>query len=62
MGPEFQGKGIADGRAVITGNFTLDAANELATQLRTGTLPVPFEIVETIDCRKSQTNKSERCK
>ncbi|MEY3301658.1 MAG: protein translocase subunit SecD [Pseudanabaena sp.] len=46
VGPEFQGKGITGGRAVITGNFTLDSANELALQLRAGALPVPVEIVE----------------
>ena len=46
VGPEFQGKGITGGRAVITGNFTLDAATELALQLRAGALPVPVEIVE----------------
>ncbi|WP_055077096.1 protein translocase subunit SecD [Pseudanabaena sp. 'Roaring Creek'] len=46
VGPEFQGKGITGGRAVITGNFTLDTANELALQLRAGALPVPVEIVE----------------
>jgi len=34
VGPEFQGKGITGGRAVITGNFNLDTANELALQLR----------------------------
>jgi len=46
VGPEFQGKGISGGRAVITGNFTLDSATELALQLRAGALPVPVEIVE----------------
>ncbi|GBO54279.1 protein-export membrane protein SecD [Pseudanabaena sp. lw0831] len=46
VGPEFQGKGITGGRAVITGNFTLDSATELALQLRAGALPVPVEIVE----------------
>jgi preprotein translocase subunit SecD len=46
VGPEFQGKGISGGRAVITGNFNLDTANELALQLRAGALPVPVEIVE----------------
>lgn len=45
VGPEFQGKGIS-GRAVITGNFNLDTATELALQLRAGALPVPVEIVE----------------
>jgi preprotein translocase subunit SecD len=46
VGPEFQGKGITGGRAVITGNFTLDSATELALQLRAGALPVPVTIVE----------------
>ena len=46
VGPEFQGKGITGNRAVITGNFTLDSATELALQLRAGALPVPVEIVE----------------
>ncbi|MDX2255605.1 MAG: protein translocase subunit SecD [Pseudanabaenaceae cyanobacterium bins.39] len=46
VGPEFQGKGITGGRAVITGNFTLDSATELALQLRAGALPIPVEIVE----------------
>ena len=46
VGPEFQGKGITGGRAVITGNYTLDQANESALQLRAGALPVPVEIVE----------------
>jgi preprotein translocase subunit SecD len=46
VGPEFQGKGITGDRAVITGNFNLDTATELALQLRAGALPVPVEIVE----------------
>ncbi|MFN7716914.1 MAG: protein translocase subunit SecD [Pseudanabaenaceae cyanobacterium] len=46
VGAEFQGKGITGGRAVITGNFSLQSANELALQLRAGALPVPVEIVE----------------
>lgn len=62
VGLEFQGKGITGGRAVITGNFTLETSNELASQIRSGALPVPFEIVEIIDCRKSQIQKSDRCK
>jgi preprotein translocase subunit SecD len=46
VGPEFQGKGITGGRAVITGTFTLDQATELSLQLRAGALPVPIKIVE----------------
>ncbi|QGT99907.1 Protein translocase subunit SecD [Candidatus Syntrophocurvum alkaliphilum] len=37
---------ITDGRAVITGNFTADEAQELAVLLRSGALPVSFEILQ----------------
>lgn len=37
---------ITDGRAVITGNFTKDAASALALQLNAGALPVPVTVVE----------------
>jgi len=37
---------IADGNAVITGNFTTDEARELAIQLNAGALPVPVTIVQ----------------
>lgn len=46
VGPQFAATGITGGRAVITGNFTTEAANDLAVQLRGGSLPVPVEIVE----------------
>ncbi|AFY74887.1 protein-export membrane protein, SecD/SecF family [Synechococcus sp. PCC 7502] len=46
VGPEFQGRGITGGRAVITGNFTLQQATDLSLQLRAGALPVPIKIVE----------------
>ncbi len=46
VGAEFAATGISGGKAVITGNFTTEAANELAVQLRGGSLPVPIEIVE----------------
>ena len=36
---------ITDGRGVITGNFTLQTANDLAIQLRYGSLPIPLKIV-----------------
>ncbi|NMF58609.1 preprotein translocase subunit SecD [Pseudanabaena yagii] len=49
VGSEFQGKGITGGRAVITGNFTSDAANELALQMRSGALPFPLEIIDSRD-------------
>ncbi len=37
---------ISDGRAVITGSFTQDAAKRLALQLNAGALPVPVTVVE----------------
>jgi len=37
---------ITDGRAVITGSFTKDAAKALALQLNAGALPVPVSVVE----------------
>lgn len=38
---------ITDGRGVIRGNFTVESANALAVQLRSGSLPVPLKIVES---------------
>jgi preprotein translocase subunit SecD len=46
VGANFAATGIAGGKAVITGNFTTEKANDLAVQLRGGSLPVPVEIVE----------------
>ncbi|WP_310418889.1 protein translocase subunit SecD [Chamaesiphon sp. OTE_8_metabat_110] len=46
VGAQFAATGIAGGKAVITGNFTTEAANDLAVQLRGGSLPFPVEIVE----------------
>ena len=43
---QFSATGISGGKAVITGNFTTETANDLAVQLRGGSLPVPVEIVE----------------
>lgn len=37
---------ILDGRAVMTGGFTLDEAKQLAVQLNAGALPVPIEVIE----------------
>jgi preprotein translocase subunit SecD len=37
---------ILDGKAVITGNFTLPQAQQLATQLNAGALPVPVKVIE----------------
>lgn len=38
---------IPDGQGQITGNFTAQSANELAVQLRYGSLPIPLKVVET---------------
>jgi len=37
---------IPSGRAQITGNFSVDEANDLAIVLRAGALPAPVEIIE----------------
>ncbi len=41
----FAETGITGGKAVITGNFTTETANDLAIQLRSGSLPVPVELI-----------------
>jgi preprotein translocase subunit SecD len=46
VGVEFANTGITGGSAVITGNFTIDGANDLAVQIRGGSLPFPVEVVE----------------
>jgi preprotein translocase subunit SecD len=43
---EFANTGITGGAAVITGNFTIETANDLAVQLRGGSLPFPVKVVE----------------
>lgn len=37
---------ITTGQGSITGDFTLEEANQLAVQLRYGSLPIPLEVVE----------------
>jgi preprotein translocase subunit SecD len=46
VGLEYAATGIAGGGASITGGFTAQGGNELAVQLRGGSLPVPVQIVE----------------
>lgn len=36
---------IIDGTAIISGNFTVDAAKQLATRLNSGALPVPIHLI-----------------
>ena len=43
---EFADTGIAGGRAVITGNFEIEGARDLAIQIKGGSLPFPVAIVE----------------
>lgn len=38
---------IPDGKGRITGQFTYDEANNLAIQMRYGSLPVPFKVMES---------------
>lgn len=38
---------IPDGKGRITGSFTYEEANNLAIQMRYGSLPVPFKVVES---------------
>lgn len=37
---------ILDGRAIISGNFTVEAAKKLSIQLTAGALPLPIKIIE----------------
>jgi preprotein translocase subunit SecD len=45
MAPTVQ-TAITDGKAIITGQFTLDEAKNLTIQLNAGALPVPIKIIE----------------
>jgi preprotein translocase subunit SecD len=38
---------ITEGEGVISGSFTIESANNLAIQLRYGSLPIPLKVVET---------------
>ena len=38
---------IPDGQGQISGSFTAESANQLAVQLRYGSLPIPLKVVET---------------
>ncbi|NOQ40707.1 MAG: protein translocase subunit SecD [Anaerolineales bacterium] len=38
---------ITGGQGSISGNFTIETANELAIQLRYGSLPIPLKVVQT---------------
>ncbi len=38
---------ITNGQAMISGNFTLESANDLAIKLRYGSLPIPLKVLES---------------
>lgn len=38
---------ILDGKAMISGNFTLESANDLAIKLRYGSLPIPLKVLQS---------------
>jgi preprotein translocase subunit SecD len=38
---------ITEGKGQISGNFTVDSANELMVQLKYGSLPIPFKVVQS---------------
>jgi preprotein translocase subunit SecD len=44
---KFAATGITGGKAVISGNFTAETATELALQFRSGSLPLPVQIIES---------------
>lgn len=46
VGVQFAETGITGGSAVITGNFDLESATDLAVQIKGGALPFPVEVVE----------------
>lgn len=49
---------ITDGKAVITGNFSLDEANKLAQRLNEGALPVPITLIgqQSVEASLGQTS------
>lgn len=49
---------ITDGRAVITGNFSVDEAKQLSIQLNAGALPLPIKIVEQRNIGATLGNES----
>ncbi|HEX7557265.1 MAG TPA: protein translocase subunit SecD, partial [Leptolinea sp.] len=38
---------ITEGKGQISGNYTVDSANELMVQLKYGSLPIPFKVVQS---------------
>lgn len=49
---------ISDGRAVISGSFTIDEAKDVSIQLNAGALPVPIEIIEQRNIGATLGNES----
>ncbi|MCJ2541899.1 protein translocase subunit SecD [Thermostichus vulcanus] len=46
VGAEFARTGITGGTAVITGNFSVETANDLAVKLKAGALPARIQVIE----------------
>ncbi len=46
VAPQYANNGIAGGKASISGQFTAETATNLAIQLKSGTLPLPLEVIE----------------
>lgn len=55
---------IANGKAVITGNFTIEEAKNLKTRLNEGALPVPIELIsqQSIEASLGQDSLSKSLK
>ena len=49
---------ITDGKAVITGSFTVDEAKKLALELNSGALPVPIKLIEQSTVEATLGNQS----
>lgn len=55
---QFAKTGIAGGAAVITGNFDLEKAKNLAFQLQEGSLPAPITVLKTEAVQTEQCSSS----
>jgi preprotein translocase subunit SecD len=51
---EFAEQGISGGKAVITGRFTEEDANNLVIQLQGGTLPAPIDLISVINVNNNR--------
>jgi preprotein translocase subunit SecD len=56
----FAEKGITGGKAVITGRFTEEDANNLVVQLQGGTLPAPIDLISVIKVNNNRCETLEK--